>query len=121
MSDIDRAVKASKYIESALVRMFSASGKGLHEKVASVEKKLPVHLVKRIRYIATIRNKVIHDDSYRKMDDRAAFKSAVKLVKKELKKMERPSGMGWKIWFLLLMLLLVAAGFMALYFEWVEW
>jgi hypothetical protein len=88
MSDIDLAIRSSKRIETTLVRLFDAQGKGLHEKLTSVEKKLPVSLVKRIRYIATIRNKLIHEHEYRKMDDRASFKRAVRHVNKELKKLE---------------------------------
>jgi len=89
MSDIDLAVKSTKRIESSLVRILGAKGKGLHEKASSVENKLPVSLVKRMRYIASVRNKLVHDESYRKIDDRASFKKAVKHVNKELKKMEK--------------------------------
>lgn len=85
MSDIDRVVKASRKIESQLVRNFQAKGKGLNGKVNSVESKLPSALVKRIRYIATIRNKVVHDDGYKRIDDRAAFKHAVVQVQRELR------------------------------------
>lgn len=120
MSDIDLVVKSSKHIESALVRIFGATGKGLHEKVSSVEKMLAASLVKRIRYIASIRNKIIHDDGYRKIDDRASFKAAVKLVKKELKKLEKSSGLKWKVIFVILVLItLVSAA--AYFFEWLEW
>jgi len=120
MSDIDRAVRASKHIEAALVRTLNATGKGLHEKLSSVEKKLPAALVKRIRYIATVRNKIIHDDEYRKFDDRAGFKSAVKLVKSELRRMEGHSSVGlW--WTIILLLLSLGAVALAYYFEWLDW
>jgi len=88
MSDIDLVIRSSKRIETTLVRLFDATGKGLHEKLSSVEKKLPVSLVKRIRYIATIRNKLVHEHEYRKIDDRSSFKRAVRHVNKELKKLE---------------------------------
>lgn len=85
MSDIDRVIKASRKIETQLVRNFQATGKGLNGKLNSVEKKLPAALVKRIRYVATIRNKVVHDDGYKRIDDRSAFKRAVLQVQRELR------------------------------------
>jgi len=120
MSDIDRAVRASKHIEAALVRILNAQGKGLHEKLSSVEKRLPAALVKRIRYIATVRNKIIHDDEYRKFDDRAGFSAAFKQVKKELRRMEGGSSAGW-LWLVILLLLMLGAVTLAYYFEWLDW
>lgn len=55
-------------IESLLVHNFGAEGRGLHEKLSSVEAKLPAHLAKKVRRIATVRNKLIHEDSF-KFDD----------------------------------------------------
>lgn len=109
MSDIELAIRSSKRIESSLVRLFDASGKGLHEKISSVEKKLPVSLVKRIRYIATIRNKLVHEDNYRKMDDRASFKRAVKHVNKELKKLEK-TPFSWLMISVIVLVILISSG-----------
>lgn len=89
MSDIDLAIRSSKRIETALVRLFDARGKGLHEKLSSVEKKLPPGLTRRIRYIATIRNKLVHEHEYRKIDDRSSFKRAVRQVNRELRSLEK--------------------------------
>lgn len=116
MSDIDLAVKSSKKIESTLERVLGANGRGLHEKVSSVENKIPTALVKRIRYIATIRNKLIHDDSFRKMNDRSSFKTAVKHVARELKKLEGPASN--KKWIIFSILLLLAVLILAVvYFD----
>jgi hypothetical protein len=41
MSDIDLAVRRSKRLEQMLERDFGASGRGLQEKVSSVEQQLP--------------------------------------------------------------------------------
>lgn len=68
------AAAASREIESELEKSFGAEGKGLHSRTDSVEHKLPSHLVKRIRFIASVRNKVMHEhgatihdvDSFRK-------------------------------------------------------
>lgn len=116
MSDIDLAVRSSKRIESALVRILNARGKGLHEKLSSVEKKLPVSLVKRIRYIATVRNKMVHEDTYRKMDDRGSFKKAVKHVNKELKRMEK-SPVSWLMISVIVLVVLVFGTLAALFLK----
>lgn len=62
--NIGIAVKASKRLESKLSECFYANGKGLHEKISSVESILPGALVKKMRYVASIRNKVVHEDNY---------------------------------------------------------
>lgn len=116
MGDIDLAVKSSKKIESTLERVLGAQGKGLHEKVSSVEGKIPTALVKRIRYIATIRNKLIHEESVRKIDDRSSFKAAVKHVSKELKKLEEPTGS--RKWIIILVVFMLTALVLAMvYFD----
>lgn len=53
-----------KIIESSLVNNFGASGKGLHEKLSSVETSLNSHFVKKIRRIATIRNRLFHEADF---------------------------------------------------------
>ena len=60
---LDIVVGRSKKIESLLVRA-GAEGRGLHEKVTSIESKLEIQEVKRIRFIASLRNKSLHDDSF---------------------------------------------------------
>ena len=54
-------IKTSKRIESIL-ETHGATGRGLHEKLSSIESKLDNSLVKNIRFIATVRNKLIHED-----------------------------------------------------------
>lgn len=64
MSQIEAVVKLSRTLESLLEQKYQATGKGLHEKVTSVEAQLPEALVKQLRYIATIRNSVVHEDGF---------------------------------------------------------
>lgn len=106
MKDIDLAVRASKRIESTLVRVLGATGRGLHEKTSSVERRLDPALVKRIRYVATIRNKLLHEESYRKIDNRASFRKAVKHIDKELSKMEK-TGISWPMIAMIVVLVLI--------------
>lgn len=54
------AVEISRKLEGAL-ESIGATGKGLHEKVTSVEKQLPEALVVKLRFIASVRNKVVHE------------------------------------------------------------
>ncbi|HNS44429.1 MAG TPA: hypothetical protein PKH37_04290 [Alphaproteobacteria bacterium] len=62
--NIDAIIKASKSLETLLVRKFNASGKGLHEKVSSIESKLSSDLIAMLRFVATIRNKALHEDNF---------------------------------------------------------
>ena len=63
-SPIEAAIKQTKKIESLLENKFSAQGRGLHEKVSSVEYNLPHSLVSRARQIASIRNELVHEDGF---------------------------------------------------------
>jgi hypothetical protein len=62
MSQIETAVLASKKIEAILRDGFAAEGRGLHEYLDSVEHRIPDHIVKKARYIASVRNQVVHKD-----------------------------------------------------------
>lgn len=61
-SDIDIVVTQSKTLEALLEQKFGATGRGLHEKLSSIEYQLETGLVKNIRWIATMRNKVVHEN-----------------------------------------------------------
>ena len=58
-------ISASKDLENILEAKFQATGKGLHEKVTSVEAQLPELLIRRIRKIASIRNKLVHEKDFK--------------------------------------------------------
>lgn len=76
LASIEMAVRASRKLEGLLERRFSATGKGLHEKVSSVERALPKDAVKTLRWIATVRNRLVHEDGY-ELSDAAQFEAAV--------------------------------------------
>lgn len=75
MSDIDLVVKQSRKIESLLKAHYHAEGKGLHQLVTSCEERLPHEVIGKLRFIATMRNKVVHEDGY-KLEDKSSFKDA---------------------------------------------
>lgn len=64
MSELATIIERTKAIESGLVRRFGATGRGLHEKVDSVQGKLDPATVRACRFIATIRNKTVHEDGF---------------------------------------------------------
>lgn len=107
MSDIELAIRWSKKLESLLGRL-GAAGRGLHEKVSSVERKLPDPLVRKLRFIATVRNKVVHDDEYHRIDDRAGFDKACKEAETQLRKMAGVKPAGRRVVWSVLLALAVA-------------
>lgn len=72
-NDYELAIKSSKELESILEIEFKATGRGLHEKITSASSQLPPDLVKKMRYLATIRNKLIHERGFDSIPDRANF------------------------------------------------
>ena len=64
MSDLKEVLRLTKRLEGILERAFGASGRGLHEKVSSIADDLPDDVLRGIRYIATIRNKSVHEEDY---------------------------------------------------------
>jgi len=61
MSALETVINISKKAEHILGNEYGAQGRGLHEKISSVERKLPQPLVKKLRYVATIRNNFVHE------------------------------------------------------------
>ena len=57
----------AKQIESILEEKFGARGKGLHTKTLSIQGHLGAALVKKIQYVATIRNKAMHEDDFQEV------------------------------------------------------
>lgn len=84
MSDIELAVSRVKALESLLEQALGATGKGLHEKVSSVQDRLAPALVKKLRFVATVRNKIVHEADYQRIDDREGFARACDEAEAEL-------------------------------------
>ncbi len=72
-SDVELAIQWSKRFETLLATKFNATGKGLHERIDSVKAHLPDDVQSKLRIIATIRNKLVHDDAYDAIEDRPGF------------------------------------------------
>ena len=84
MSDIDLVVRRCKRLERALRDEAGAEGRGLHALVTSVQGELPADLVRKIRFVATVRNKLIHESGVDRLDDRAGFVRACDQIERGL-------------------------------------
>lgn len=82
MGDIDTAVRGARQLEGLLEQRFGAQGRGLHEKLSSVEAQIPLPVVKQIRWIASLRNRVVHEGAV--IDDVTDFKRAVTTARRRL-------------------------------------
>jgi hypothetical protein len=83
VSDIETAVSYSRELEAILERKFAATGKGLHEKISSVEGTLPAAALPELRRIATLRNKVVHEADFR-LPDLKDFTATYRSVRAQL-------------------------------------
>ncbi|MCX8754702.1 DUF4145 domain-containing protein [Vibrio parahaemolyticus] len=106
MSDIEKVVMRTRTIEKLLRTQYHAEGKGLHQLISSCEERLPHDVIAKLRFIATVRNKVVHEDNY-KLDDRKGFMAACDDCEKEL--MPRSSRFIWRTAILLMALITLAA------------
>ena len=75
MSDIDLVIRRSKKLEGMLREQFKVQGRGLHDLTTAAKEKgaLPTPLVKKLRFIATMRNRIVHDTEVNALDDRRGF------------------------------------------------
>jgi hypothetical protein len=81
--DIGMVVKTARRLETLLETRFGASGRGLHEKLAAVETMLTPEALRDGRYVATIRNRVVHEDSF-SLPDRDRFVRCAAALEKAL-------------------------------------
>lgn len=90
MDDYELAIKSCKQLEHLLVQVFGANGRGLHEKVTSIESKLPHPLLKKLRFIATVRNQLVHEVHRDRLNDRSGFQRACIEAEQQLNSLPTP-------------------------------
>jgi len=90
MSDIELAITRTKVLEALLETGLGAAGRGLHEKVTSVQDRLPPALVKQLRFVATLRNKLVHEAAYQRLDDRPGYERACAAAEQGLRALLAP-------------------------------
>ncbi len=59
---LTQLIQMAQTLEFILAQRYQAEGRGLHEKLTSVESEIPKSARKQIRFVATIRNKATHED-----------------------------------------------------------
>ncbi|KII80269.1 hypothetical protein [Vibrio renipiscarius] len=116
MSDIDSVVKRTRKIEHLLRTQYHAEGKGLHQLITSSEERLPHNIIGKLRYIATIRNKIVHEHDY-KLKSRRDFLEVCDECEKELT--PRSSRFIWRV-AISLMTLITLAAILFYYIHWDE-
>ncbi|PJC84990.1 DUF4145 domain-containing protein [Vibrio sp. HA2012] len=114
MSDIEKVVKRTRRLEKLLRIRYHADGRGLHQLISSSEERLPHDVIAKLRYIATIRNKIVHEDDFC-LDDKEQFIRVCNECEKELT--PRASRFIWGV----VMLLLLTITVLALSFYYVHW
>ncbi|WP_163558203.1 hypothetical protein [Halomonas sp. NO4] len=72
-SELSFIIRSSRLAEKILKEDLGATGTGLHELITSISDTLGDPLVKRMRYMAAIRNKAAHEDSFELSEE--GFKS----------------------------------------------
>jgi hypothetical protein len=79
-NDYELVIKTSKELEHLLSTEFGAKGQGLHEKITFVSQNYPQYfsnssseLIRHLRFLATIRNKLVHEHGFDKIPDRETF------------------------------------------------
>ncbi|CAD7695377.1 unnamed protein product [Ostreobium quekettii] len=74
-NDFELTVRAAKELEHLLAHEFGAQGQGLHQKISSAQSAagLPQALVKKMRYLATLRNRLVHERDFNAVPDRERF------------------------------------------------
>lgn len=76
MADIEQVVIVTRKLEELLKTQYHAEGKGLHQLISSCESRLPHEVIPTLHYIATIRNKLLHEDGYVLEDRKQFFKQS---------------------------------------------
>mmetsp|Transcript_32873 Transcript_32873/g.93257 ORF Transcript_32873/g.93257 Transcript_32873/m.93257 type:complete len:114 (+) Transcript_32873:264-605(+) len=85
-NDYELVITCAKELEHLLELEFGATGKGLHEKISSVSSQLPKGLVRRMRFLATVRNRLVHEYGFNSIPNRPAFTAAFEESKEDLRK-----------------------------------
>jgi len=93
VDEFTKVTQISQQLEQLLANKYGAEGRGLHEKLTSVEGRIPGFIQKKIRYIATMRNKATHEDVKIAKQNYASIKKAYDEVSAALD--DRP--VFWKI------------------------
>ena len=107
MGQIEQVVKLTKKLEKLLGER-GARGRGLHEKITSISDQLTNKQIKSLRWIATMRNKTLHEDGF-VIKNFKDFESTANRLIEELKIPENDNniGIGWALIAIVIILLVL--------------
>ena len=80
MSIIEQVINHTKKAEHILEKHFKAEGRGMHEKLSHAQRYIPAPLLKKLRYVATIRNKLMHEHEFELEESEVFLHNAKKAV-----------------------------------------
>ena len=87
-NDYELVIRSAKELEFILESKFGASGQSIHQKIDSLPANtLPDSLVKQMRFLATMRNKLVHERGFDSIPDRARFITQFEASVLELEKL----------------------------------
>lgn len=89
-NDFELVIRATKDLEHLLEKDFGAPSTkqtGLHDKITHVQHSagLSHDTVKKMRYLVTVRNKMVHEHGFNSLPDHQGFATSYDQVEKELK------------------------------------
>lgn len=64
MTDLNKVIAGAKGIEKILVEQFGGTGRGMTEKLNSSRYRIPEPLKKRIKHLAWLRNRSVHEEGF---------------------------------------------------------
>ena len=86
-----RVIDVARDLETLLVAR-GATGRGLHEKISSVVGRLPDGIERQLRFIATVRNRLLHEGGFRVPGrDQARFIESAKTARTALEGLSNPA------------------------------
>lgn len=107
MAEIELVIKKTRKLETLLRNHYYAKGNGLHELTNDVKDRLPHDILSQLHYIATVRNKTVHEDGF-KLEDQAKFIKACHICEKAL--YPRSKRLIKRLFWFLIILMLLGAG-----------
>ena len=72
--EFTKIVEMAQTLERLLQYRYGAQGRGLHEKITSVQYDLPRKAIRKMRFVATMRNRAAHEDVRIAKENFAAIK-----------------------------------------------
>ena len=104
MSPLEELFDITTSLEQLLENKFGATGKGLHEKAESVGNSISYKCLKKIHFIATVRNKAAHEDRKIANQEIRNIRSAYREVMNEL----APKKFNWGLALFIVAILIAA-------------